>query len=206
MPWLLVLGIVVAVVVGANVFGRHTQTPFTIAELTTTGAPAGLDNRLPAGFLLRARGLGLVAGQLRDIGFRITSAFRSRAVDDFVIDRNAELGIPNLGTKGPGPHSECRGLDVGRSSRFPSLQAQRDFIAQSDAGQLATQVIAESDHVHLTYDAADLEEVGAVFVAANPTFDVAGAASVLVESAQSVGTVDNSAAEPSLIDKIVDFF
>lgn len=184
----LVLGVVVglALLVGVAVAAStRFQEPFTIADLERTGT--GLPNDIPPEFFLRARGLGLMAGQLRSAGLNITSAFRSRAVDDAVLAFNAEHNIPNLGVPGPGPHSECRGLDIGLSGKFSTPAALLAFVRTTLPGQLGSP-IAESDHVHISFNAGDLEEVGAVFVASNPTFDLKGTESVL-------GTVDLSSVD-----------
>jgi hypothetical protein len=173
-PLVVVLGAVAAFLL-LQVAALKVDSPFTLAELTASRQ--GISNTLPAAFLLRARGLGVLAGQLRDAGFVVTSAFRSRALDDVVLADNAARGIPNLGTPGPGPHSECRGLDVVKGSASPSQVATA--LRATTPGQLASQIVVESNHVHLTFDVSDLEEVGAVFVAANPLFDVAGSASVV---------------------------
>ena len=172
--------ILAGIILVASAVAPKTDRPMTIAELTRS--QPGIPNALPAAFLLRARGLGLLGGQLRDAGFVITSAYRGQALDDKVIDDNAAAGNGNPGTKGPGPHSECRALDVGLDAKHATPAALKTALLSTTAGQLANQVLAESNNVHLSFDAPDLEEVGALFIASNPTFDLDGAANVVADA------------------------
>lgn len=177
LPLFLILGALALAVVAFAATSTRTQAPFTIAEITRTST--GLDNSLPPDLFLRARGLGVVAGELRDKGFRITSLYRSPAVDDAVIQRNIDQGIPNLGQIGrPGPHTECRALDIGLDSKRSTPAALAAALAKTFPGQLGT-LGPESDHVHITFAGADLDELGAIFVGANPAFDPEGTLAVL---------------------------
>jgi hypothetical protein len=187
-PLLWLLGAAVAVFVIAQVIAPRSTSPLTIAELTRCGSIA---NPLPVSFLPRARALGVLAGQLRDLGFTITSAYRGRTCDDAVLDANAAAGINNLGQHGPGPHSECRAFDVGLDAKRPTpsalLQALRALGPDSKAQAPSLgNLLAESNHVHIDFDGATLDELGAAFIAANPTFDLEGAASVADDSVSDV--------------------
>lgn len=144
-----------------------TSRPFTLEEITRSGTARelGLSNQPPPELMTRVKGLCVIAGMLRDAGFRITSAYRSPEVNAAVRKENAELGLNQdvhvFG--GPGDHDQARGLDIAPdppSSDEGVIAGLQKRLLESDVSPIIVQALKEQNHVHVRLDADTLDLLG----------------------------------------------
>ncbi len=162
------LALIVAALLALLANRGDAARPFTFAELTksNTALRLGIDNSIPAEFHTRARGLCVIAGVLRSEGFRITSAWRSDALNEAVRLANAAAGTnqatappPGL----PGDHNRAKGLDVAPtppSTDRATMEALRARLLSSGVARAIDSVLVEENHCHVAFDASTLEAIG----------------------------------------------
>lgn len=166
---LLTLGVIM--LAGILIFRARSQIgrAMTLVQLerSSTALARGIDNTIPLDLRTRAVGLGIVAGELRAAGFRVTSTWRSLALSDAVRAINRDAGVNQstaLPAGTPGDHDRARGIDVAPQTPTRDVTIMRDLADALEASSMASyidRVVVEDNHVHLRLDADALEDLGA---------------------------------------------
>lgn len=148
--------------------GGRRGVPFTFKQIARSSAASllGIDNSVPAHLHARARGLCIVAGDLRARGLIITSAYRSPMLNAAIAFMNANPGVtPDLSQIAPSsesrPHVACIALDLDRvpndiaRTRSLMLSSPHAHAVRNEGGQ----GLNEGNHLHVEFDAGYLESL-----------------------------------------------
>lgn len=148
-------------------FSRQGKTfrAWTLEEIARSPSAdkLGIDNSVPSHYAARAAGLGMLAGAIEALGFRVTSAYRSEALTDAIYAAKGQ----NKPYAGGGTHGACRALDVdiqaGDEGTGAIATVKTALLADPFVSHYIDSTLNESDHLHVAFDANKLEELGATY-------------------------------------------